>query len=175
MLWPAQQLQECQSAQLEADAGSQAYWLQQYSRDTLAQLPGSADDAFGGQTVTQERLGRQLRAEVQPPHSHTFPLTHKCSTRRHSLCAGHSLFPFKLTHPHKSSSVFLPCATFRPSHTPTPHTNRLGACCVDVPRLWLQAPRGPCAGPPDRHGQPRASEQCGGSVLKRKWARQSGR
>jgi hypothetical protein len=57
MLWRAQQLKECQSSQLESDAGSQAYWLEAYSRDVLQQLPGSPDDAFGGQLATKERLG----------------------------------------------------------------------------------------------------------------------
>lgn len=57
MLWPSQQLKECQNAQLEADAGSQAYWLEKYAQETLAKLPGSEQDAFGGQLVTQERLG----------------------------------------------------------------------------------------------------------------------
>jgi hypothetical protein len=67
MLWPAQQLKECQSAQLEADAGSQAYWLDAYSRDVLQQLPGSPDDAFGGQLVTTERLGEPCEPQAALP------------------------------------------------------------------------------------------------------------
>ena len=57
MLWPSQQLHECQVPQLAADAGSQAYWLEQYAWEVLGPLPGEHNDAFGGQPVTQERLG----------------------------------------------------------------------------------------------------------------------
>jgi hypothetical protein len=62
MLYPEPQLQELQYNPLIADAGSQAYWLKQYSREVLAVLPGTADDAFGGQLVTQEQLGEQYEA-----------------------------------------------------------------------------------------------------------------
>jgi hypothetical protein len=64
MLWPAQQLKECQNAQLQADTGSQAYWLDKYANETLVQLPGSDSDVFGGQLVTQERLGEPQRPDV---------------------------------------------------------------------------------------------------------------
>lgn len=57
MLWPPAELQQLQHVPLQEDAGGQAYWWQAYSRDVLAQLPGSPDDAFGGQAVGQERLG----------------------------------------------------------------------------------------------------------------------
>jgi len=59
MLWPQQQLHETQSPQLQADASSRAFWLEAYSRQQLAALPGSSDDSFGGQLVTQERLGER--------------------------------------------------------------------------------------------------------------------
>lgn len=125
MLWPAQQLKECQSAQLEADAGSQAYWLQQYSRDTLAQLPGSADDAFGGQTVTQERLGE--RGTPSPAetlsfsHTHTqFDLTLASVRRVLCLCLLHTNTP--------TARLTLTAPSLLPPHPPPsspthqPHT-----------------------------------------------------
>jgi hypothetical protein len=61
MLYPKPQLQELQYNLLIGDASSQAYWWKQYSREVLAVLPGSADDAFGGQRVTQEQLGEKVQ------------------------------------------------------------------------------------------------------------------
>ncbi|WIA29831.1 hypothetical protein OEZ86_012302 [Tetradesmus obliquus] len=60
MLYPKPQLQELQYNPLIGDAASQAYWWRQYSKEVLAALPGSADDPFGGQLVTQEQLGWAL-------------------------------------------------------------------------------------------------------------------
>jgi hypothetical protein len=57
MLYPEPQPQELQYNPLIADAGSQAYWWKQYSSEVLTKLPGTADDPFGGQMVTQEQLG----------------------------------------------------------------------------------------------------------------------
>jgi hypothetical protein len=64
MLYPEPQLQELQCNPLIADAGSQAYWWKQYSSEVLAQLPGTADDPFGGHLVTQEQLGELLLATL---------------------------------------------------------------------------------------------------------------
>lgn len=68
MLYLKPQLQELQYNPLIGDAASQAYWWRQYSKEVLAALPGSADDPFGGQLVTQEQLG-----EAKLTISHVLP------------------------------------------------------------------------------------------------------
>lgn len=57
MLWPEELLKECQDAQLQADAASQAFWLEKYSREVLGHLPGSSDNPFGGQQISRQQLG----------------------------------------------------------------------------------------------------------------------
>lgn len=57
MLYPETQLQELQYGPLIADAGGQIHWWKTYSRDVILNLPGTADDPFGGQIVTQDELG----------------------------------------------------------------------------------------------------------------------
>lgn len=57
MLYPADELQELQYGPLISDAGGQIHWWKTYSQDILSKLPGTADDPFGGQIVSQEQLG----------------------------------------------------------------------------------------------------------------------
>ncbi len=58
MLYPEPQLQQLQYGPLIADAGGQIHWWKTYSQDVLSKLPGTADDPFCGQLVTQQQLGK---------------------------------------------------------------------------------------------------------------------